>query len=88
MKSGAELKAEGNLLYQHGRYEEARVLYSTAIDHFSSSKSLPASQVPQTLLSQLFSNRAQTFIQQRDFVFAIQGALSHNTIRILWIPVV
>lgn len=76
------LQAEGNALYADGRYDAARASYTRAIallttgyDSAASCASVSGDGVSWDALtaSQLFSNRAQTAIQERDFAAALRG---------------
>lgn len=84
-----QLQAAGNALYSEGRYDDARghytqalVLVETALGAVSTDKRHTSDQpIPQppaaaVSASQLLSNRAQTYIQERNFAAALHGAWS------------
>ncbi|KAG7386819.1 hypothetical protein PHYPSEUDO_015216 [Phytophthora pseudosyringae] len=85
-----QLQAEGNALYADGRYEAARASYTQAIALLTArddsalscaSGGGDAGSWKALAASQLFSNRAQTSIQERDFAAALHDAtqaLKHN----------
>lgn len=64
-----ELHQQGNTFYSSGRNVEARECYKQAIDLIE--KNGNYTRENSTLIAQLYSNRAQTFIQERDFVLAL-----------------
>ncbi|GMF13233.1 unnamed protein product [Phytophthora lilii] len=84
------LQAEGNALYGDGRYDAARASYTQAIALLTAgdeSASNSAHDAPDAAswkaltASQLYSNRAQTAVQERDFAAALHDAtlaLKHN----------
>ncbi|ETW05757.1 hypothetical protein H310_03444 [Aphanomyces invadans] len=61
--------ADGNALYKEGRYTEARREYSAAIHTLDTS----ADATP-TILSRILANRAQTYLQERDYALALKDA--------------
>jgi hypothetical protein len=72
MADAETLRARGNALYQEGRFEEARTLYADAIDMLTALSS--DSDDPRVRIAALYSNRAQTFVQERSFALALHGA--------------
>lgn len=80
------LQAAGNACYSGGRYDDARAQYSQAIALLegslgavstTASESQSDNTTAAATASQLFSNRAQTFIQERDFAAALHGKHLH-----------
>lgn len=73
------LQLEGNALYGRGRYVDARASYSSALALL---EALPTSTLASAdvkpAIAQLLSNRAQTFIQERDFAAALHGTWYTN----------
>ncbi|TMW65558.1 hypothetical protein Poli38472_008200 [Pythium oligandrum] len=72
-----ELRARGNAFYGAGRFEDARACYAEAILELESAlKGVDVADraVVGAKLAQLFSNRAQTYIQERNFAPALQDA--------------
>lgn len=66
--------SQGNALYRQGKYEEARECYTKEINHMHSSHS-------EHTLSLLYSHRAQTYLQERNFEMALSDstrALHYN----------
>jgi len=77
MEEVKRLQARGNDGYRDGRYTEARASYSQALQLLSAaSLSDPSSR---ETASQLYANRAQTSIQERDFGAALAGASEART---------
>ncbi|GLD92220.1 hypothetical protein PINS_up000753 [Pythium insidiosum] len=74
------LRRRGNECYQVGRFEDARVCYDAAIAQLSTADGASADASNdddggvRVALAQLYSNRAQTFIQERSFAQAAQDA--------------
>lgn len=74
-----QLRAQGNACYHDGRYEQARALYASALDLLIHRHQEDGSLDPESALehreavAQLYSNRAQAFIQERDFAAALRG---------------
>lgn len=79
-----ELQAAGNAFYRGGHYDDARVQYSQAIALLEASLGAVVTTATDSQrdaiasVSQLFSNRAQTFIQERNFAAALHG-IHHYT---------
>ncbi|KAL3662059.1 hypothetical protein V7S43_012864 [Phytophthora oleae] len=78
-----QLQTEGNALYSDGHYDDARASYTKAITLLTAANdrvaacahvSTGAASWKAVLASQLFSNRAQTAIQERDFAAALHDA--------------
>ncbi|KAE9001823.1 hypothetical protein PF005_g14390 [Phytophthora fragariae] len=83
MEQVKQLQAEGNALYDYGRYDAARTSYTRAIalltardESALNSPSTDGSAASWDALTaaQLYSNRAQTAIQERDFAAALHDA--------------
>uniref|UniRef100_K3WDD1 Uncharacterized protein n=1 Tax=Globisporangium ultimum (strain ATCC 200006 / CBS 805.95 / DAOM BR144) TaxID=431595 RepID=K3WDD1_GLOUD len=80
----AQLQAAGNAFYGDGRYEDARTQYTqalTLIEAANGAVSTDARQRVAHSAAQLLSNRAQTYIQERDFAAALHDctqALKHD----------
>jgi tetratricopeptide (TPR) repeat protein len=66
MEYVTEWKNRGNLLYQEGKYQSAREIYTNCIDTLTNNDIKEVK-----MLSQLLSNRAQTFFQERNFANAL-----------------
>ncbi|KAE9032059.1 hypothetical protein PR003_g9634 [Phytophthora rubi] len=83
MEQVKQLQAEGNALYADGRYDAARASYTRAIALLTA-RDQSALNSPSTdgsaaswdalTAAQLYSNRAQTAIQERDFAAALHDA--------------
>ncbi|KAF1332829.1 putative n2,n2-dimethylguanosine trna methyltransferase, partial [Globisporangium splendens] len=74
----AQLQAAGNAFYSDGRYEDARAQYTQAlalIEATAGAVSTDARQRTAHSAAQLLSNRAQTYIQERDFAAALHGMM-------------
>ncbi|TYZ68539.1 hypothetical protein PybrP1_007171 [[Pythium] brassicae (nom. inval.)] len=77
-EDATRLQREGNALYGSGHYADARASYSAALALLEASTT---STEASTAIAQLLSNRAQTFVQERDFAAALHDctkALKHD----------
>lgn len=79
MASIEQLRTQGNACYRDGRYEQARALYADALDRlineYQESRDVDPKRAEEhrEAVAQLHSNRAQAFIQERDFAAALRG---------------
>jgi len=82
MEQVKALQTAGNALYSDGRYDAARASYTQAIalltagDESAASRASgggDAGSLKALTASQLFANRAQPAIQERDFAAALHG---------------
>jgi len=77
---GTQLKAEGNCLYESGRYPAAVELYSAAIEVGHNVLERHDTLIAQQRLSTFFSNRAACFIKMVSLQTNAQRQLSENVI--------
>lgn len=83
-----QLRAQGNACYRDGRYEQARALYASALDllinQHQEDGSLDSGNTLENreAVAQLYSNRAQAFIQERDFAAALHGKRAFCLVRV------